>query len=204
MTRYLVPRLPFNPDELAPFLDSTSVHDHLLIHKQYADKLNETLMMIGGASHPQHVSSILSDMGSVPADARDAVGFFGGGYENHRIFWDSVIPGGGDPGRLLGDYADVYFGGVDQMIDVFSERAASVHGSGWCWLVFNTVYHRIEITTTPNETSPWSARLVPLLGLDMWEHAYYLRHAFDRGSYIREWWNVVNWDHVEDRLEAIG
>ncbi len=146
---------------------------------------------------------MLADIGSVPAGERGRVAFFGGGYENHRVFWESMTPGGGGgPGGRLADAIDVYFGGFGRFRELFSARAGAVRGSGWCWLVLDPSYGRIEVMATADNGSPWAAGRVPLLGLDVWEHAYYLRHQHRRHDYVESWWNTVNWEGAEGRFSG--
>ena len=202
MVRYELPRLPYGYGELEPYIDEQTMRiHHLEHHRYYVDGLNASLGQISAASHPRYITSILSDPGSVPRQARDAVNFFGGGFENHRMFWETLAPGGGGgPGGRLGDAIDVYFGSFENLKARFSLRAASVEGSGWCWLVFDRTYDRIEVIATANQDSPWAAKKVPLLGLDVWEHAYYLQYLDRRPDYVESWWNVVNWDYAENRF----
>ena len=204
VVRYELPRLPYGYDELEPFIDAQTMRIHHKVHHQeYVDGLNRSLLDIGGESHPQYISSILSDLQTVPADGRAAINFFGGGFENHRLFWETMTPDGHkSPGGKLGDSIDVYYDGFENFKEIFSRQALSIQGSGWCWLVFNETYHKIEIITTENQTSPWTIQRSPLLGLDMWEHAYYLKHQDRRASYVESWWNVVNWDYVENRFQG--
>lgn len=203
VARYELPRLPYGEGELEPFAGAGDVRAHRRIHAAYADGLNSALDSVGAAAHPQHISAVLQDLGAVPEGGRDAVGFFGGGFENHRMLWDSVVPGGGGgPGGGLADAIDVYFGGFGEFRSAFARAALSVEGSGWCWLVFDPAYGRLEVMCTAGEASPWAARRVPLLGLDVWEHAHYARYGPDRGAYVGEWWGVVNWDYAEGRYEA--
>ena len=116
-----------------------------------------------------------------------------------------MIPnGGGTPGGELEDQIDVYFDNFENFKKSFSEKALSIQGSGWCWLVFNSTYHKIEIITTENQTSPWTIQKHPLLGLDVWEHAYYLKYQNKRPDYVEAWWNVVNWDYVGNRFSELA
>ncbi|NHI04176.1 Superoxide dismutase [Mn] [Candidatus Nitrosotalea sp. TS] len=147
----------------------------------------------------------MSDLNTVPENARDAINFYGGGYENHRMFWDSMKPnGGGRPGGRLADEIGVYFGSFDEFKKKFSEGTISIQGSGWGWLVYNQTYAKLEFMTTQNQTSPWTQRRVPLLGLDVWEHAYYLKYQNKRAAYVEAWWNVVNWSEVEERFIRVA
>lgn len=206
MGRYEVPPLPYKYDALEPYIDEETMRvHHTGHHKAYAEGLNEALARINALSHKNYIIGILSDLNAVPEAGRDAINFYGGGYENHRMFWESMKPGGGGlPGGRLADEIDVYFGGFDQFKKKFSEGTAAIQGSGWGWLVYNQTYSRLEFLSTPNQTSPWTMRKVPLLGLDVWEHAYYLKYQNRRSDYIGAWWNIINWAEVEERLLRVA
>lgn len=205
MVEYLLPRLPYGYDELEPFIDKETMQIHHQKHHQsYVDGLNRTLEQIGGKSHPQYISSILSDLGSIPESARNDINFFGGGFENHRLFWETLTPNSDKkPNGKLSDAIDVYYDSFDSFKELFTLTSLSVQGSGWCWLVFNPTYNKIEIITTKNQDSPWTVRKTPLLGLDLWEHAYYLKYQNRRSDYIESWWNVVNWEYVGNRFSEL-
>ncbi len=206
MVQYELPRLPYEYDDLEPFIDAETMKIHHQKHHQsYVDGLNKSLEQIGGASHPQYISSILSELKQIPESGRQNINFFGGGFENHRLFWETMTPnGGGNPEGKIEDAIDVYFNNFDNFKKVFSEQAITIQGSGWCWLVFNSTYQKIEIITTPNQTSPWTIQKIPLLGLDVWEHAYYLKYQNKRSEYVKSWWNVVNWDYVGNRFSELA
>ena len=205
MVHYELPKLPYDYDELEPHIDAETMKIHHQKHHQaYVDGLNSALTKVGAASHPQYISSILSDLKSVPEPGRSEVNFFGGGFENHKLFWETMTPNGDkSPGGKLEDSIDVYFDNFENFKKVFSEKALSIQGSGWCWLVFNQTYNKIEIITTPNQDSPWTLQKMPLLPLDVWEHAYYLHYQNRRPEYVESWWNVVNWDYVENRFSEL-
>jgi len=205
MGKYVLPPLPYSYDALEPYIDETTMKIHHEKHHQaYTDGLNETLIQINALSHKNYIIGILSDLNSVPEIARDAINFYGGGYENHRMFWESMKPnGGGEPGGRLADEIGVYFGSFNELKEKFAKGAISIQGSGWAWLVYNHTYARLEFTTTQNQTSPLTQRLIPLLGLDVWEHAYYLKYQNRRVDYVSAWWNVVNWSEVEERFLRI-
>lgn len=206
MVEYLLPRLPYGYDELEPFIDKETMQIHHQKHHQsYVDGLNRTLEQIGGKSHPQYISSILSDLNSIPESARNNINFFGGGFENHRLFWETLTPNSEKkPSGRLADAIDVYYDSFDSFKELFTSTSLSVQGSGWCWLVFNPTYNKIEIITTKNQDSPWTVRKTPLLGLDLWEHAYYLKYQNRRSDYIESWWNVVNWEYVGNRFSELS
>ena len=205
MVIYQLPKLPYAYDELEPFIDTETMKIHHQKHHQaYVDGLNKSLEQVGSASHPQYISSILANLKSIPESGQSAINFFGGGFENHRLFWETMTPNSnGNPGGKLEDSIDVYFNNFENFKKVFSEKAISIQGSGWCWLVFNQTYNKIEIITTLNQDSPWIFQKVPLLGLDVWEHAYYLKYQNKRPDYVEAWWNVINWDYVENRFTEL-
>ena len=206
MVRYELPRLPYEYDQLEPFIDTETMKIHHQKHHQaYVDGLNKSLEQIGGTSHPQYISSILSDLKSIPESGRNAINFFGGGFENHRLFWETMIPSNdGTPGGKLENAIVVYFDNFKNFKKIFTETATAIQGSGWCWLVFNQTYNKIEITPTFNQDSPWTIQKIPLLGLDVWEHAYYLKYQNKRSDYVEAWWNVINWDYVENRFSELS
>ena len=205
MVHYELPKLSYGYDELEPHIDAETMKIHHQRHHQaYVDGLNSALAKVGSVSHPQYISSILSDLKSVPESGRSAVNFFGGGFENHKLFWETMTPNGDkSPGGKLEDSIDVYYDNFENFKKVFSEKAISIQGSGWCWLVFNQTYHKIEIIVTANQDSPWTLQKMPLLALDVWEHAYYLHYQNRRPEYVESWWNVVNWDYVENRFSEL-
>ena len=207
MVRYELPRLPYEYNELEPYISEQTMRIHHKMHHQhYVDGLNDALEKISATSHPEYITSILSDMSSIPEGAKNSIGFFGGGFENHKTFWESMMPGGDlRPGGKLADAIDVYFDSFENFQKSFSLSAAAIEGSGWCWLVFNRTYEKIEIITTLNQDSPWMMQKTPLLGLDVWEHAYYLQYQDRRHDYVKSWWDIVNWDYVENRfVESAG
>ena len=205
MVRYELPKLSYGYDELEPFIDTETMKIHHQKHHQaYVDGLNKSLEQVGSASHPQYISSILANLKSIPESGQSAINFFGGGFENHRLFWETMTPNSnGNPGGKLEDSIDVYFNSFENFKKVFSEKAISIQGSGWCWLVFNQTYNKIEIITTLNQDSPWIFQKIPLLGLDVWEHSYYLKYQNKRPDYVKAWWNVINWDYVENRFTEL-
>jgi len=206
VAKYELPPLPYSYDALEPYIDEHTMKIHHTKHHQaYTDGLNETLIRINALSHKNYIIGILSDLNSVTEIARDAINFHGGGYENHRMFWESMKPnGGGNPGGRLADEIGVYFGSFAEFKEKFSKGTIAIQGSGWGWLVYNQTYSSLEFTTTLNQTSPWTLRLVPLLGLDVWEHAYYLKYQNRRIDYVNAWWNVVNWPEVEERFLRVA
>jgi Fe-Mn family superoxide dismutase len=144
----------------------------------------------------------LGDLVSVPEDIRMAVRNNGGGYYNHKLFWESMSPaGGGEPKGALADAIRSAFGSFDSVKEMFSKAAATRFGSGWGWLSLGGD-GTLVVTSTPNQDTPLAEGLIPLLGIDVWEHAYYLKYQNRRAEYIDNWWNIVNWDVVANRFAA--
>ena len=206
MGKYLVPPLPYSYDALEPHIDAKTMEIHYTKHHQaYADGLNTALQSINALTHKSYIVEILSDLGSVPENIRNAINFYGGGFENHRLFWESMKPkGGGEPGGRLADEIKIYFGSFREFKEKFSTGTAAIQGSGWGWLVYNKTFSRVEFRTTENQTSPYTQRAIPLLGLDVWEHAYYLKYQNRRADYIQAWWNLVNWTEIEERFLRVA
>src|SRR5829696_1137917 len=150
------------------------------------------------------VLEILSNIDQVPADQKGAINFNGGGFDNHRIFLNNMKPnGGGEPGGSIADAINTSFGSFSAFKEKFSSATALIQGSGWGWLVYNPSSRKVEYKSMPNQTSPRTEGLVPLLGCDVWEHAYYLKYQNKRPDYISAWWNVVNWDDATSRLDKV-
>ena len=206
MGKYVIPPLPYSYHALEPHIDAKTMEIHHTKHHQaYADGLNAALQSINALTHKNYIVSILSDLTVIPENVRDSINFHGGGFENHRLFWESMKPnGGGEPGGKLADEIKIYFGSFKELKEKFSAGTTAIQGSGWGWLVYNQTFSRIEFRTTENQTSPYTQQAIPLLGLDVWEHAYYLKYQNRRADYIEAWWNVVNWTEVEDRFLRVA
>ncbi len=195
-----LPPLPYDYNALEPHIDERTMRiHHDLHHGGYVNKLNAALE---GHSDLQgkSIEDLLKNLGSVPEAIRGAVRNNGGGHYNHSIFWPTMSSnGGGAPDGDLGDAIDSAFGSFDQFKEAFSNASATRFGSGWGWLVRNSD-GSVAVTSTPNQDNPISDGQFPLLGLDVWEHAYYLNYQNRRPEYISNWWNVVNWDEVAKRF----
>jgi len=202
MGKYTLPEVPYAYDALEPHLDARTMEIHHSKHHQtYTDKLNAALESCPEDVQSRDIVEILSDLSRVPEASRGAINFNGGGYDNHRLFWNSMKPdGGGEPGGAVADAISASFGSFAGFKEKFSSGTAVIQGSGWGWLVYNPSTSKVEFKTMPNQTSPRTEGLVPLLGCDVWEHAYYLKYQNKRPDYISAWWNVVNWDEVNNRL----
>jgi len=202
MGKYTLPNLPYAYDALEPHIDAKTMEIHHTKHHQaYTDKLNAALEKCSSDIQNKDILEILGNIDQVPAEQKGAINFNGGGYDNHKLFWDNMkANGGGEPGGALADAINASFGNFADFKTKFSSTTAVHQGSGWGWLVYNPSSSKVEFTTMPNQTSPRTKGLVPLLGLDVWEHAYYLKYQNKRPDYIAAWWNVVNWDEVDSRL----
>ena len=193
-----LPNLDYDYTALEPNLDARTMEiHHTKHHNTYTTNLNN--ISAGTDLEGKSIEEILSNIDSVPEDIRGAVNFNGGGYDNHCIFWKNMSPNGG--GAPSGDLASA-IGDFDKFKDDFSKSATGVQGSGWCWLVTKSGSGSVEIKTMPNQTSPRTEGFVPLLGIDVWEHAYYLNYQNRRPDYIAAWWNVVNWEDVASRFAS--
>jgi len=206
MGKYEIPPLNYKYDALEPYIDRRTMEiHHSKIHYAYANGINKTLERINALQHKNYITSILSDLNLIPENVRKEINFFGGGFDNHRLFWESIKPqGGGEPGGNLADEIKIYFNSFKEFKERFSNASVSIQGSGWSWLVYNQTYSRLEIKTMPDQTSPWTLRLIPLLGLDLWEHAYYLKYQNNREEYVKAWWNIINWTEIEERFLRIS
>jgi superoxide dismutase, Fe-Mn family len=206
MANFTLPPVPYSYDALEPHIDAKTMEIHHTKHHQaYTDGLNKALGGLGSEwQNKNDVVEILKNIDSVPENARGAVNFHGGGYNNHALFWNSMKKGGGgEPGGKVGDAIKKAFGSFNDFKTKFQADSVAIQGSGWGWLVKNAS-GGVQIITMPNQTSPWTRfnkeKLVPLLGVDVWEHAYYLKYQNKRADYVTAWWNVINWDEVNKRF----
>jgi Fe-Mn family superoxide dismutase len=171
-------------------------------HASYVEKLNAAVENHENLRH-RTITELLGDLGSIPDEARDAVRNNGGGHFNHSLFWSTMKPGGGGrPEGLLADAIASTFGSFDEFRQRFSEAAAGRFGSGWAWLFLKD--GRLNVDSTANQDTPLMHGGSPLLGLDVWEHAYYLQYQNRRPEYIDAWWNLVDWDAVARHFERHG
>lgn len=201
MGQHELPALPYAHNALEPHIDEQTMQIHHGKHHQgYVNKLNAALD--GHADlQDKSVKELLYDLDALPEAIRTAVRNNGGGHLNHSLFWHSMSPdGGGEPSGALAKAIKADFGSFEAFKEAFSKAAATRFGSGWAWLCVDG--GKLVVTSTPNQDNPVSEGLAPLLGLDVWEHAYYLKYQNRRPDYIQAWWNVVNWSEVEARYEA--
>jgi len=195
---YEVPPLPYPYEALEPHIDAkTMTIHHDKHHQAYVDKVNAALEGTEFADKP--IEQVIANLDALPEDKRTPVRNQGGGHLNHNLFWESMSPdGGGAPDGDLGAAIDSAFGGFEQFKDSFQQAGIGQFGSGWVWLVVDG--GQLAVTSTANQDNPISSGATPLLGNDVWEHAYYLKYQNKRPDYIDAWWNVVNWDFVNERL----
>jgi Fe-Mn family superoxide dismutase len=196
---YEVPPLPYDYNALEPHIDEQTMRIHHDKHHQaYVDNANKALDGTEWADKP--VEEVLRNLDALPEDKRTAVRNNAGGHANHSLFWTVMGPGGG--GQPSGDLAsaiDSALGGFDSFKEKLSQAGITRFGSGWGWLVWNG--SGLEVTSTPNQDTPISDGKTPLLGIDVWEHAYYLNYQNRRPDYVAAWWNVINWDEVARRFK---
>jgi Fe-Mn family superoxide dismutase len=197
---YEVPALPYDFAALEPHIDARTMEiHHDKHHAAYVTNLNAALEGTEWMDRP--IESILTSLEILPEDKRTAVRNNGGGHANHTFFWEIMSPdGGGEPSGALADAIADTFGGVDQLKEQVNDAGVKRFGSGWTWLVWDGT--GLAVNSTANQDSPIMESDVPLLGIDVWEHAYYLNYQNRRPDYLAAWWNVVNWDAVASRFEA--
>ena len=198
---YSVPELPYAYDALEPHVDEQTMRIHHDKHHQaYVDKVNAALEGTEWADSP--IADVIRDLAALPADKQGPVRNNGGGHLNHSMFWASMGPGkGGAPSGALADSITAAFGSFDQFKEAFKNAGVNQFGSGWAWLVKDGS-GTLKVVSTPNQDNPLSQGLTPILGNDVWEHAYYLKYQNARPAYLDAWWNVVDWDVVAGRFSA--
>ena len=198
---YELPKLPYEYDALEPHIDKETMNiHHTKHHNTYVTNLNNALEGHDDLS-AKSIEELISDLDAVPEDIRTAVRNNGGGHANHSLFWTLLCPnGGGAPTGSLAEAIDSKFGNFDTFKEEFQKAGATRFGSGWAWLVVNN--GELEITSTPNQDNPLMDGKTPILGLDVWEHAYYLKYQNRRPDYMSAFWNVVKWDEVQKLYDA--
>jgi Fe-Mn family superoxide dismutase len=195
---FTLPDLPYGYDQLGRYIsgDIMKLH-HDKHHQAYVDKLNAAIDT-APELRERTLESLLANLDSLPQNVQTAIRNHGGGHYNHSLFWQWMSPnGGGEPQGEVANRINQKYGNFQTFVDEFTNKSLGVFGSGWAWLQPD-----MTIITTPNQDTPIMQGLdAPLLGLDVWEHAYYLDYKNKRDDYVKSWWNVVNWDYVEDRLK---
>ena len=197
---YVLPKLSFAYDALEPVIDKETVEIHYAKHHQtYVNNLNAAI-----AKHPElakkSIEEILTDLNKVPDDIRTAIRNHGGGHANHSLFWKVIAPGGAkQPNGSLAKEIESAFGSFDAFVEKFSTVSVAHFGSGWGWLVIDGE-GKLQVTSLPNQDSPYMQGHIPILGLDVWEHAYYLNYQNRRPDYVKAFWQIVNWTQVEENF----
>lgn len=198
---YTLPDLPYGYDALEPYIDVETMHlHHDKHHNTYVTNLNAAIEKYPELAE-QSVEELVTNLSEVPEDIRTAVRNNGGGHTNHSFFWKIMAPNaGGEPTGEIKAAIDEAFGGFEKMKEEFKTAATGRFGSGWAWLVMNN--GKLEITSTANQDSPLTDGKTPIIGLDVWEHAYYLKYKNVRPDYIAAFWDVVNWEQANKNLAA--
>ena len=197
-----VPPLPYDYNALEPHIDEQTMHLHHDKHHQaYVDNANKALDGTEWANHS--VEQVLANLEILPDEIQTAVRNNAGGHANHTLFWEIMSPdGGGEPGGSLANAINDTFGSVDELKKLVNDTGVKRFGSGWSWLVHDGT--GLAVYSTANQDSPISISDTPLLGIDVWEHSYYLKYQNRRPEYLEAWWNVVNWEAVQQRFESAG
>ncbi len=195
-----LPKLPYAYAALEPFIDARTMEIHYTKHHQtYVDKLNAAVK--GTIVESWDVHDLLKKFNAVPEHIKTAVRNHGGGHANHTFFWQIMGPkAGGAPMGKIGEALTKTFGSFDKFKEEFTNAALNRFGSGWAWLVLNN--GKLEVYSTANQDSPLLEGKIPILGVDVWEHAYYVKHFWNRAAYLNDWWNVVNWKKVAEFFDA--
>lgn len=202
---FTLPKLPYAYDALEPHIDARTMEiHHTKHHATYIEKLNAALKENDEIAS-QDIEDVLADLEAVPEEIRTAVRNHGGGHANHSLFWTIMTPSSpeamaGKPKDSLAEAIDDSFGSFKDFQEKFNQAATGRFGSGWAWLVVADD-GQLAITDTANQDSPLSQGMTPILGLDVWEHAYYLKYQNKRPDYVAAWWNIVNWSEVQKRFE---
>lgn len=198
---FTLPKLGYSYDALEPYIDAKTMEIHHSKHHQtYVDKLNAALENLPDLL-AQDIVNLLSNLDAQPKEVKTAIQNHGGGHYNHSLFWEIMTPGGSKIPDSLNKKLSDTFGSFEDFKAKFSEAATGRFGSGWAWLAADG--DSLEISSTANQDSLLSQGKTPVLGLDVWEHAYYLKYQNRRPEYIDAWWNVINWQNVEERLNKV-
>ena len=202
---YELPPLPYANDALEPHIDAATMEIHHDKHHQaYITNLNKALEAHADLSS-QPIHALIADLSAVPEAARTAVRNNGGGHANHSFFWKIMGPnGGGEPTGEVAEAIKETFGGLDALKEKINAAGAARFGSGWAWLVLSKD-KKLEVISTPNQDSPIMEGHTPILGVDVWEHSYYLKYQNKRPDYLKAWWNTLNWSAInENYVAALG
>jgi Fe-Mn family superoxide dismutase len=197
-----LPSLPYAVDALEPSIDAqTMTIHHTKHHQAYVDNLNKA---VGGSTlAAMNVENLIKDLSKIPDNIRTAVRNHGGGHANHSLFWQCLAPKGGAPSGKLAAAIAKDFGSREQLEKLMSAAAMGVFGSGWAWLSLNKA-GKLVVESTPNQDSPLMSGSTPVFGIDVWEHAYYLKYQNRRADYVAAIWKVINWEFISDRYAKLG
>jgi len=198
---YELPKLPYAYDALEPHIDQATMEfHHDKHHAAYVEKTNAALEKYPELAK-KSIEELVTELNSVPEEIRTAIRNNGGGHANHSFFWEILSPtGGGEPTGALKEAIDATFGSFDKLKEKIETAGAGQFGSGWAWLVLNN--GKLEVTSTANQNSPLTDGKTPIFGVDVWEHAYYLKYQNKRPAYLKAVWNIVNWAEVAKRYES--
>lgn len=198
---YELPKLPYAYDALEPHIDQATMEfHHDKHHAAYVEKTNAALEKYPELAK-KSIEELVTELNSVPEEIRTAIRNNGGGHANHSFFWEILSPtGGGEPTGALKEAIDATFGSFDKLKEAIETAGAGQFGSGWAWLVLNN--GKLEVTSTANQDSPLTDGRTPIFGVDVWEHAYYLKYQNKRPAYLKAVWNIVNWAEVAKRYES--
>jgi len=201
--KFTLPPLPYPSSALEPVISREALElHHEKHHKAYVDKLNQALEEAAFESDDS-IEQLLRRVDSLPATIREDVRNFGGGHANHSLLWETLAPSAGKPSENLQKSIDRHFGSLSALREQFSAEGEALFGSGWVFLVWDDAGRRLAVMPLPNQDSPLSRGMTPLLPCDVWEHAHYLQYRNKRADWIRDWWYLVNWAHVEQQLEKV-
>ncbi len=197
---YSLPQLPYSYDALEPYIDAMTMEIHHTKHHQgYVNNLNNAL-----EKYPQYheleLEEILKNLNQLPDEIKTAVRNNGGGHFNHSLFWEIMKPGGSDPFGEIKEAIEKTFNSFEEFKKLFSETALKHFGSGWAWLVVDQSKN-LKVYSLPNQDNPLMNGDIPIMGLDVWEHAYYLKYQNRRQEYIENWWNIVNWQKINENYK---
>ncbi|SOC38658.1 superoxide dismutase [Salinicoccus kekensis] len=194
-----LPELPYAYDALEPHIDKETMEiHHSKHHNTYVTKLNDAVE--GTDLESKDIEEVIKNLNSVPDDIKTAVRNNGGGHYNHSLFWEMLTPDSSEPTGDVKDAIESKFGSLDAFKEEFEAAGAGRFGSGWAWLVVNN--GELEVVSTPNQDNPITDGKTPILGVDVWEHAYYLKYQNKRPEYLKAFWNVVNWEKVNELYKA--
>lgn len=201
---HTLPNLPYSFDALEPHIDAKTMEIHSQKHhKAYVDNLNKALESVPADLQNADIVALLRNIKTVPDTVRQAVINNGGGHHNHSLFWEIMGPNaGGEPTGAVAEAITAAFGDFAKFKETVKNNGITQFGSGWSWVVWNPTSTKLEAIKRPNQDSPLMDGLVPILGVDVWEHAYYLKYQNLRAAYIDAWWNTINWKAVEAKLAA--